>query len=89
MADHYFDKGTILFTSGANAGLQRTVQTYVGGLVRFAFGFPNPPAAGDAFIATRGCLLTLADCEAQRATLDAQEHFRGQPFTPPAVQAIA
>ena len=87
--DHYYDKGTLTFTTGVNAGLTRTVQTYAGGAFSFAFGFPNPPATGDAFTAVRGCLLTLADCEAQRTTLDAQEHFRGQPFTPPAVQAIA
>ena len=89
MVDHYFDKGTILFTSGPNNGLQRTVQTYAGGVASFAFGFPNPPAPGDTFTALRGCLLTLADCEAQRPVSDAQSHFRGQPFTPPAVQAIA
>jgi hypothetical protein len=89
--DHYFDKGTLTFTSGANAGLSRTVQTYLNasGALSFAFGFPNPPAPGDAFTALRGCLLTLADCEAQRPASDAQSHFRGQPFTPPAVQAIA
>ena len=87
--DHYYDKGTVTFTSGPNAGLARTVQSYAGGLFSFAFGFPNPPAAGDAFTATRGCLLTLADCKAQRPTSDAEAHFRGQPFTPPAVQAIA
>jgi hypothetical protein len=89
MADHYFDKGTITFSSGVNAGLLRTVQTYAGSLATFAFGFPNPPAPGDAFTALRGCLLTLADCEAQRSVADAESHFRGQPFTPPAVQAIA
>lgn len=89
MADHYFDKGTITFTSGPNNGLARTVQTYVAGLATFAFGFPNAPAAADTFVASRGCLLTLADCEAQRPTSDAESHFRGQPFTPPAVQAIA
>ncbi len=87
--DHYYDKGTVTFTSGANDGLSRTVQTYAGGAFTFAFGFPKPPATGDAFTATRGCLLTLADCKAQRPTTDAEAHFRGQPFTPPAVQAIA
>jgi hypothetical protein len=87
--DHYYDKGTVTFTSGPNAGLARTVQSYAGGLFSFAFGFPNPPAAGDGFSATRGCLLTLADCKSQRTTSDAEAHFRGQPFTPPAVQAIA
>jgi hypothetical protein len=89
MADHYFDRGTILFTSGANNGLRRTVQSYAGGVATFAFGFPAAPAPGDAFIASRGCLLTLTDCKAQRTALDAEEHFRGQPFTPPALQAVA
>lgn len=85
MADHYFDKGTVLFTSGANNGLQRAIQTNVGGLVSFPFGFPVAPAAGDTFTASRGCLLTLADCKAQRSTTDAEEHYRGQMFTPPAI----
>jgi hypothetical protein len=85
MADHYFDKGTLLFTSGVNSGLQRAVQTLASGLVSFAFAFPAAPAPGDAFTATRGCLLTLADCKSQRTTLDAERHFRGQPFTPPAI----
>jgi hypothetical protein len=86
--DHYYDKGTVTFTSGANAGLSRTVQTYAGGAFSFAFGFPFAPLAGDTFTALRGCLLTLADCEAQRTVLDAEQHFRGQPFTPPAVTPI-
>lgn len=64
------------------------MQTYLNasGALSFAFGFPVAPTPGDTFQAVRGCLLTLADCEAQRTTLDAQEHFRGQPFTPPAIQ---
>ena len=89
-ADHFFDKGLVTFTSGANAGLQRAVQTYLNasGALSFAFGFPAAPAPGDGFTALRGCLLTVADCKAQRPALDAEEHFRGQPFTPPAVQGV-
>jgi len=81
--DHFFDKGTITFTSGANAGLSRAVQSYLNasGAMTLAFPLPNAPANGDAFNAVRGCLLTMADCTAQGNLL----HFRGQPFTPPAV----
>jgi hypothetical protein len=81
--DHYFDKGTVTFTSGANSGLVRTCQTYLNasGQMSFAFGFPAAPAISDAFTAVRGCLLTIADCTAQSNLI----HFRGQPFTPPAV----
>ncbi len=82
-ADHYFDKGTITFTSGANSGLSRAVQTYLNasGKISVAFPLPFAPASGDAFNAVRGCLLTMADCTAQSNLL----RFRGQPFTPPAI----
>jgi uncharacterized phage protein (TIGR02218 family) len=81
--DHYFEKGALTFTSGANAGLSRAVQAYAStnGALAFAFGFPEAPAVGDAFNAVRGCLLTMADCKAQSNLL----RFRGQPFVPPAV----
>jgi len=82
--DHFFDKGVLTFTSGANAGLSRAVQSYVGGAITVAFPLPFAPAPGDAFNAVRGCLLTMADCTAQGNLI----HFRGQPFTPPAVQAV-
>ena len=82
--DHFFDKGTISFTSGANDGLSRAVQTYAGGAVTVAFPLPFAPAPGDAFNAVRGCLLTMADCTAQGNLI----HFRGQPFTPPAIQGV-
>jgi uncharacterized phage protein (TIGR02218 family) len=81
--DGYFTKGTITFTSGANAGLSRAVQSYTsaGGAIAVAFPLPYPPGAGDAFNAVRGCLLTIADCTAQGNLA----RFRGQPFTPPAI----
>jgi uncharacterized phage protein (TIGR02218 family) len=85
-ADHYFDKGTLTFTSGSNSGLSRAVQTYLNtsGSTAFSFGFPVAPSPGDAFNAVRGCLLTMADCTAQSNLI----HFRGQPFTPPAIQGV-
>jgi uncharacterized phage protein (TIGR02218 family) len=85
-ADHYFDKGTLTFTSGVNSGLSRAVQIYLNasGSMAFGFGFPVAPAPGDTFNAVRGCLLTMADCTAQSNLI----HFRGQPFTPPAIQGV-
>jgi uncharacterized phage protein (TIGR02218 family) len=82
-ADGYFAKGIITFTSGANAGVSRAVQSYAnaGGAVAVAFPLPLAPAVGDAFNAVRGCLLTMADCSAQGNL----GRFRGQPFTPPAI----
>jgi len=82
-ADGFFAKGTLTFTSGANAGLSRAVQSYTnaGGLISVAFPLPFPPGSGDTFTALRGCLLTMADCTAQSNLV----HFRGQPFIPPAI----
>lgn len=84
--DHFFDKGVVTFTSGANAGVSRAIQTYLnaGGSLSVAFAFPYAPAAGDAFKTARGCLLTMADCSAQGNL----GRFRGQPFTPPAVTGV-
>ena len=81
------EPAAITFTSGANAGLSRAVQTYLAasGAMSFSFGFPFAPAPGDAFNAVRGCLLTMADCTAQANLV----HFRGQPFTPPAVTGVS
>lgn len=82
--DHFFDKGTITFTSGPNAGLSRAVSTYVGGVITVAFPLPFAPANGNAFNAVRGCLLTMADCTAQSNLI----HFRGQPFVPAAISGV-
>jgi len=82
-ADGYFTKGVITFTSGANEGVSRAVQAYAhaSGAMSVAFPLPYAPASGDTFTAARGCLLTMADCSAQSNLI----HFRGQPFTPPAI----
>lgn len=82
-ASHYFDRGKVTFTSGANSGIQRTVQAYLNasGALSFAFGFPAAPAPGDTFSAVRGCLKSMADCTAQANLI----HYRGEPFTPAAV----
>jgi uncharacterized phage protein (TIGR02218 family) len=82
-ADGFFTQGELVWTSGANAGLSRAVATYVNaaGALTFAFPLPTAPAPGDAFTAYRGCNLTMAACTAFNNLI----HFRGQPFTPPAV----
>lgn len=82
-ADGYFSKGVITWLTGANAGLSRAVGTYAnaGGAISMAFPLPVAPSPGDSFHVVRGCLLTMADCTAQSNLI----HFRGQPFTPPAI----
>ena len=81
--DGFFTQGQLVWLTGPNAGLSRAVATYANaaGAMTFAFPLPNAPTAGDTFTAYRGCNLTMAACSA----FGNLTHFRGQPFTPPAV----
>ena len=80
-ATGYFDLGYILFTSGANNGLQRTVKTFVsGGNVTVVSPFPSAPANGDTFTITAGCTHTQAICQSKFNNL---ANFRGFPYVPP------
>lgn len=82
--DHYFDKGTVTFLTGPNAGIKRAIGTYVGGVMSFAYPLPEPATSGDTFNAVRGCLLSTIDCNAQSNL----PHFRGQPYIPQAVNSV-
>jgi uncharacterized phage protein (TIGR02218 family) len=75
----YFEQGVVLFTTGANAGVQRTVRSFGGGAFTFALPFPSDIAAGDTFMATPGCDGTMATCSTRYSNLI---RFRGQPFIP-------
>ena len=82
-ADGYFSQGVILFTSGANNGVQRAVRTHLNasGALTMTFPLPAAPAAADTFTIWPGCDHTLATCKAKFAG-DNSIHFRGQPFIP-------
>lgn len=82
-ADGYFSQGVILFTSGANSGVQRAVRSHVNasGALTMTFPLPVAPTAGDTFTAWPGCDHTLATCKAKFGA-DNSIHFRGQPFIP-------
>lgn len=75
--------GVLKFTTGANAGLGRTVQIQSGsgtGLVlQFARPYPFSVAMGDAFTLTAGCDKAVGTCQNKFANL---LRFRGQPFIP-------
>jgi uncharacterized phage protein (TIGR02218 family) len=76
----WFDLGKVVFSSGANAGLARTVKRFdaAANLVLVS-PLPSPPAAGDAFTAYPGCDLSMTTCQGKFANL---ARFRGQPFVP-------
>ncbi len=79
-ADGYYDLGTIKFISGANAGVTRTIKTYVGGLVTLAYPLEELAAAGDIFEATAGDDQQLATCSG--STFNNRVNYRGFPFAP-------
>ena len=78
-ASSWFDQGVITFTSGANAGLKRTVKAFASGQFWFALPLPNVPAVGDAFTVFPGCDKTKTTCAAKFNNI---ARFRGFPFVP-------
>ncbi len=80
----YFTQGTIIFTSGANAGVRRTIRSYAGGVVSLTLPLKGAVVAGDAFIAYAGCDNTQATCQAKFSN---KQNFRGFPFIPTAETA--
>jgi uncharacterized phage protein (TIGR02218 family) len=89
-ATGYYNLGVVTFTSGANAGIARSIKSYSNsyGLVTLTSPLPAAPSAGDAFTISPGCALTLAACQGWDSVSPAPAHpylqrFRGFPFTPP------
>jgi uncharacterized phage protein (TIGR02218 family) len=78
-ASGYFDMGTIQMTSGANAGLWRTVKTYAGGVFTVLSPWGFPVAIGDTFQVVPGCDGSQATCTSKFANVI---HFRGHPYIP-------
>lgn len=76
----YFDLGTIVFTTGQNAGAQRSVKTHTSGVLVPSIPLLYVPAAGDLFTAKPGCDKLLATCNS--AKFSNQANFGGMPFIP-------
>lgn len=78
-ADGYFALGYVVITSGANAGLVRTVRSFSAGVLTLLYPLPGACAAGDTFTAYPGCDKLQNTCSSKFANLP---HFRGFPFVP-------
>ena len=79
----YFDQGKLTFTSGANAGLPRSVKQCVfgtPGTIALLAPLPNTPAPGDAFTLFPGCDKTLGVNGCPK--FNNVPNFRGFPFVP-------
>lgn len=75
----WFEQGTVLFTTGSNVGIKRTVKRFASGQFAFALPWPRPLQVGDAFVATPGCSRSLDTCTTK---FNNRLHFRGEPFIP-------
>jgi len=79
----YFSEGVIWFTSGANAGLFRSITTHdpSGALavLNLVKPLPNIPAPGDSFLCVPGCDRRLATCSNK---FNNSIHFGGFPYVP-------
>ncbi|MGH6834932.1 MAG: DUF2163 domain-containing protein [Methylocella sp.] len=81
-----FKQGTILFSSGPNAGVSANVKDANPG-VSLTLSYPlyNAPGTGDAFTAYLGCDHTQATCATKFSNL---ANFRGFPYVPSATYAL-
>jgi uncharacterized phage protein (TIGR02218 family) len=86
-ADNYYNRAYILFTSGANTGLRRTVRSSLnaGGVLNLLQALPVAPAAGDAFTLYPGCNKSAATCTTRFSNI---VNFKGFPFVPVPETAI-
>lgn len=75
----YFDLGVLAFTSGANAGVSRTVKSSLAGAFYFSRPFLAVPQVGDTFTVRPGCDRTESMCTTKFAN---RSRFRGFPFIP-------
>ena len=79
----YFDQGKIAFSAGANAGLTRSVKSWVAGApgtIALLAPLPNAPQPGDAFAIYPGCDKTLGVNGCAKFANAAR--FRGFPYVP-------
>jgi uncharacterized phage protein (TIGR02218 family) len=83
-ASSVYTQGTILFSSGVNAGVSGNIKSAGSGALVLSAPLENAPGAGDMFTAFQGCAHTMQNCQSQFNNL---ANFRGFPFVPPPAAA--
>ncbi len=78
-ASGVYDQGVILFTSGQNAGVKRTVKAQNAAVIGVSLPLVYPVQVGDTFEISKGCDKTKATCQTKFNNLN---NFRGFPFIP-------
>jgi len=80
-----YDQGTIIATSGANAGQTRTIAQLSAGNITLLKAWLEPVAVGDGFQLLPGCDHTVATCQ---NTFNNLIHYGGFPYIPPPELAV-
>jgi uncharacterized phage protein (TIGR02218 family) len=78
-ADGYFALGEIIFTSGLNSGVKRTIKTSSAGVLGLSYPLPKVTAIGDTFTAYAGCDKRDTTCS---GTFNNIPNFRAFPYIP-------
>ncbi len=82
-----FAQGKVVFTSGVNNGLVRTIKSYATGVITLAFPLPVACGNGDTFTAYPGCDKQQATCMTFQVAPNSAPNgnlanFRGFPYIP-------
>ena len=75
----YFDLGVCTFTTGANAGISRTVKSHTSGQVTVLQPWPFVVISGDTFSISAGCDKKQSTCTNKFSNL---ARYRGMPYIP-------
>lgn len=75
----WYAQGVIAFTSGANAGSRRVIESNNGGSLTLRVPLAFAPSAGDTFSISPGCDHSMAACNTKFNNLI---HFGGEPYVP-------
>ena len=78
-ATGYFDQGFVLGLTGANAGVQRTIKSFAGGVVTTVNPWPAVVVPGNTFTLYPGCDKAQTTCNTKFSNL---ARFRGHPYIP-------
>jgi uncharacterized phage protein (TIGR02218 family) len=78
-ADGYFALGEIIFTSGLNSGVKRTIKTSSAGVLGLSYPLPKATAIGDTFTAYPGCDKRDTTCS---GIFNNIANFRAFPYIP-------
>lgn len=83
--DGYYQNGIILFTSGANVNIRKSIKIYTNGLITLSTPLQYVPQVGNTFAVFAGCDKTLSTCKNKFNNLS---NFSGTPFIPSADSSL-